>query len=306
MTLQGHLFAAPLQTDIQMVATHLIMPPDTTEVIPSIERLGVMQSVLLKPSGNPAQPYLIVDGDRRVSSALKYGIDTIPALITDGTRGQIAAASAILNAARSSNPLDEARSWQTALEEGQFENVQDLARHVRVSAQKIKKRLKLLTLPDDLLSHIGVSIAEGIAERMANLPDEYRAHAVRAAERKLDAGQKFTAADLKASQTARVDDLHSSLDSLFEDMDPLLSVPRDPLAELVQEVERLAALGGIDLATLTRALTQRAHATSVRAPLPDAPVPVPPPTLPAENLPAPRTPMPRPAAPRINLGVRPN
>jgi len=286
MTLQGHLFSAPLQIETRMINVALIMPPETTEVNPSVALLGVMQSVLLKPSGNLNTPYLIVDGDRRVASALKYGIEQIPAIITDGTRGQIAAASAILNAARSSNPLDEARSWQTALEEGQFDSVKDLAHHVRISAQTIKKRLKLLELPEDVLAHIGISIAEGVAERIANLPAKYRQQAIEAAERKLDAGQKFTGTDLKASQTARSHDMHGSLDSLFN-ASPLLDVPRDPLEDLVQEVKRLAGLSNIDLPTLLRALQAEQGV--------DLPVPVPP-----------STPRPAPVAGRTTLGLRHN
>lgn len=253
MTLSGHLFSAPLHTEIRMVPVDLIEEPGTLEVNPGIERLGVMQSVLLGPSGDPERPYRIVDGRRRVRSALRYGIEQIPALVTDGTRGQIAAASAILNAARSSNPLDEARNWQTALEEGQFGDVQELAAHVRISVQTIRKRLRLLALPEDLLAHIGVSIAEGVAERMANLAPQYREQAIRAAERRLDAGEKFTAADLKASQTARAADFEESLAPLFR-TEPLLEVSRDPLTELVQEVKRLAALNGIELPALVRAL----------------------------------------------------
>lgn len=299
-TLQGHLFSAPLTTEARQVPVHLIVAPDTTQVIPSIQQLGVMQSVLLKPSGNPAVPYLIVDGDRRISSALKYHIETVPALITDGTRGQIAAASAILNAARSSNPLDEARSWHTALSDGQFTSVTDLAHHVHISAQTIKQRLKLLKLPETILIHVGVSIAEGVAQRLANLGDDYLPQAILAAERKLDAGEKFTGADLKLTQTARVNDLQGSLDDLFSGL-PLLTVQTDPLGELINEVRRLAQHAGIDLDTLLDALRP------VPASAPPRPV------APSPSLPAPTTPVPMQAARvnafpapagRVNLGLR--
>ncbi|BDP44491.1 hypothetical protein DAETH_44600 (plasmid) [Deinococcus aetherius] len=290
MTLSGHLFSAPLHTEIQMVPVRLIEEPDTQEVNPGIERLGVMQSVLLKLSGHPERPYRIVDGKRRVRSALNYGIEQVPALITDGTRGQIAAASAILNAARSSHPLDEARNWQIALEEGQFGDVKELAAHVRVSVQTIRKRLRLLTLPEDLLAHIGVSIAEGVAERMANLAPRYREQAIRAAECRLDAGERFTAADLEESQTARARDFEQSLDTLFG-TEPLLEVPRDPVAELVQEVKRLAALGGIELPGLVRALAREVPGLDEPSPTPAEPPAAPRPSV-----------SPRPG--RVNLGLR--
>ena len=253
MTLQGHLFSAPFAVETRMIPVSLIAEPDTQACIPSVGRIGVLQGVLLKPSGNPAVPYLIVDGDRRIRSALKFGLEVVPGVVTDGTPGQIAAASAILNAARSSNPLDEARSWQIALREGQFPTIKDLAHHVHVNAATIAKRLKLLRLPESLLAHVGDRIAEGVAVALAGLPDEYLPGAVREAERKLNAGEKFTAADLKLAQTARQDDLHGSLDQLFG-MVPLLDVVHDPLGELVAEVRRLAHTRQVSLETLIRAL----------------------------------------------------
>jgi ParB family chromosome partitioning protein len=267
MTLKGHLFSAPLDIDICQVNTALIRPPDITEVIPSIGQLGVLQSVLLKLSGNPEYPYEIVDGDRRVNSALRYHLDTIPAIITDGTRGQIAAASAILNAARSNNPIDEARSWKIALEEGQFGSVAELGKHVHIGVQTIKKRLKLLTLPEDILVHVGVSVAEGVAEKMANLPADYQADAVDAALRQLDAGKKFTAADLKLSQTRRVEDREDSIDALFDLSPlPLLEIAHDPIQELATEVQRLCQARNVPLEQLLDLLR----------PTPSLPLPAPP------------------------------
>lgn len=287
MTLKGHLFSAPLDTETRHIPTALIIPPNITEVIPSIQQLGVLQSVLLKPSGRPGQPYEIVDGDRRVNSALRYHLDTVPAIITNGTRGQIAAASAILNAARSNNPLDEARSWKIALEEGQFGSVAELATHVHIGVQTIKKRLKLLDLPEDILVHVGLSIAEGVAEKMANLPADYQADAVQAAFRQLDAGKKFTAADLKLSQTRRVDDREDSIDALFDlSPVPLLQVQQDPVLELVSEIQRLCQARNVPLDQVLDRLR---------------PVPVLPVSPPSIRPPLPLTPV---SPTRVNLGLR--
>lgn len=287
MTLKGHLFSAPLDTEIRHVHTALIIPPNITEIIPSIQQMGILQSVLLKPSGQSEQPYEIVDGDRRVNSALRYHLETIPAIITDGTRGQIAAASAILNAARSSNPLDEARSWKIALDEGQFGTVAELAKHVHIGVQTIKKRLKLLDLPEDILVHVGLSIAEGVAEKMANLPAEYQGDAIQAAIRQLDAGKKFTAADLKLSQTRRADDREDSIDALFDlSPVPLLQVTHDPVTELVSELQRLCQARNVPLEQVLDRLR---------------PVPVPPVQAPIARPPLPPAPI---TPTRVNLGLR--
>ena len=111
----------------------------------------------------------------------------------------------------------------------------------------------MLRLPESLLTHVGDTIAEGVAVAMAGLPGEYLEGAVQAAERKLGAGEKFTAADLKLAQIARQDDLHDSLDLLFG-MVPLLEVVHDPLGELVAEVRRLAHTRQVSLEALIRAL----------------------------------------------------
>lgn len=245
------LFAQPFEVQGAIVPVHQIVFPEGDEVNPAIEKPGVLQSVLLARTGLPDTPYRVIDGKRRVRSAMRYGHATVPAIITDGTRGQIAAASAMLNAARNANPLDEARNWKTALEEGQYLTVQDLARDMRVSASTIKKRLALLRLPESLLLHVGVLIADGVAEKMANLDDVYLAEAINAAERKLDLGEKFTAQDLKCSQVKRVDDLQGSLDDLFGTSPlPELFERPDPLEQVVSEVRRLAALHGVELEAL--------------------------------------------------------
>ena len=225
--------------------------------MPGIATQGVLQSVLLKPTGDPEVPYQIVDGDRRVASAIKYGIKEVPALITDGSRGQIAAMSAILNASRGPNLIDEARSWQTALEEGQFLSVKDLAKHVHVSETTIKARLKLMELPENVLEHVGISIAPGVAMALARLDKSYRDEAVRAVELKLDEGKKFTAADLKAVSIRRVSDRSELLEGLFEQQEePLLVI--NPLDELAAEVKRLAGIQGIAITELIARLQEDA------------------------------------------------
>lgn len=244
---------------MQMVPVNLIVPPpEGTPVMHGIDSTGIAQSVLLKTTGDQNKPYIIVDGNRRIASALHFGIKEVAALITDGTRGQIAAMSAILNSSRGPNPVDEARNWHTALTEGQFADIKSLAQSVHVHENTIKARLKLLRLPESILEHVGVLVAEGVAERMAKLPDEYRERAIQAAEIRLDAGEKFTAADLKAVSVKRQDDLANVMSNLF-DQQPVL-IERNPVGELASEVQRLARIEGVCLNDLIAELSRRAAA----------------------------------------------
>lgn len=227
--------------------------------MPGIATQGVMQSVLLKPTGDRQIPYQIVDGDRRMASAIRYGLKEVPALITDGSRGQIAALSAILNASRGPNILDEARSWQTALEEGQFHSIGELAAAVHVSEKTIKTRLRLMELPESLLDFVGVCIAPGVAMSMAKLDGQYRTQAIMAAEAKMDAGEKFTAADLKNVTIRRVDDRARAMDSLFAQeqigLQPTL-LEIDPVKELAREVIRLAQIQEVQISELIPAIEE--------------------------------------------------
>ena len=268
---QPSLFERPFDVQVSIVDVKQILYPEGEETNPAVEKPGVLQSVLLACTGNPELPYRVIDGKRRVRSAVKYGHATVPAIITDGSRGQIAAASAMLNAARTSNPLDEARNWKVALDEGQYLTVQDLARDMRVSVSTIKKRLNLLRLPESLLAHVGVLIADGVAERMANLDDKYLDEAIEAAERKLDQGEKFTASDLKNAQTRRSADQQTSLSDLFNQSElPDLFQAADPLAELVSEVLRLTRLRGVDLQALIERLQEAPTQVAIPTPV-DAP-----------------------------------
>lgn len=248
-----HLFDEPFDVKVEVVKVEDIEFPEGTEINPAIEKPGVLQSVLLRRTNKPLphKPYAVVDGKRRVRSAVAYGHPTVPAVITDGSRGQIAAASAMLNAARNDNPVDEARNWKIALEEGKYLTVADLAKDMRVSAATIKKRLRLLELPEDLLVHVGTMISEGVAEKMANLAPEYRAEAINAAERQLDQGKKFTAQDFKNAQVKRREDQLDSLDTLFESASASgfgeLFTTVSPLEQVISEVRRLAAMHGVEL-----------------------------------------------------------
>lgn len=253
---QPTLFAQPLDTTPQMVALADIKPGEANTVIKSVAAVGVLQSLLLKPSSDPAYRFEIVEGNRRDYSARQYGLTHVPALITDGSPAQLAAARAIANTARSSNPVQEARAWHAVLQEGVYADVNALARDFGVPVATVKQRLRLMKLPAAVLDGIqGRKIAEGTAEKIANLDEAYRTRALVMYSEVTARGERFTDAHLKEIRARRGDDrTRTVLDALgaLPGAQPLLNLPKvDVLAE---EVRRLARERGVDLAELIAAL----------------------------------------------------
>ncbi|MFC6662466.1 ParB/RepB/Spo0J family partition protein [Deinococcus multiflagellatus] len=196
--IQPSLFAQPLDTTPQTVALAEIKPGEAKQVIKSVGTVGVLQSVLLRASTDPAFRYEIVEGNRRDYSARHFGLTHVPALITDGSGAQLAAARAIANTARSSNPVQEARAWHAVMQAGVYADVNALAKDFGVPVATVKQRLRLMNLPDELLDGIqDRKIAEGTAEKIANLDEVYRSRALVAYSEVTAAGERFTDAHLK-------------------------------------------------------------------------------------------------------------
>ncbi|MGI8748802.1 MAG: ParB N-terminal domain-containing protein [Deinococcus sp.] len=294
---QPSLFVRPLDTTPVRVSLRDIRPAETSGLIRSVGLVGVLQALLLRPSCDPAFVYEIVDGGRRDHSARHYGLPDVPALVTDGSGAQIAAARAIANTARSSNPVQEARAWHAVMQEGMYPDVQALARDFGVRVVTVRRRLRLMQLPDVLLDAVqGGRIAEGTAEKIANLAEVYRDRALVLYGEVTARGERFTDAHLGEVRTRREGDLTRTVLgalSALPGAQPLLRLPEVEI--LAGEVRRLAQERGVDLAALVAALEVGAPAR-LPASAPSSPsVPL---------VAAPVCPVPQGVGGRVRLGVR--
>jgi|GEM_PF-3077936 len=271
--MQRSLFVQPLDVQQTHVSLQDIQPPTLNgaqnALIHTVRDMGVLQPVVLKPSSSPFYAYEIVDGNRRVYSSLTFEKDTIPAVITDGTTGQLASARAILNLSRAANPVQEAIAIRDALKEAAF-TIEDLAKAWGVDVEVLRKRARLLDLPEDVLAGVGTFVSVGTLQDMANLAPDYRDRAVKAYRETLANGEKkFTAKDLKQVKTVRHGDLTlSALGALgaLAGPSPLLQV--DPAEQLAAEVRRLCEQRGVNLSDLLTHL-------GVSQPVPVVPTPAP-------------------------------
>lgn len=116
------------------------------ELTKNIEKVGVLEPVLLRPS--PAgSGYLLIAGERRLRAAKDAGLKEIPARVLEVTNEQAAEIQAFENLHRVDlSPIEEARAFKMLLEAGKY-SVDQLAQRVDKSKVYVYRAVSLLELP---------------------------------------------------------------------------------------------------------------------------------------------------------------
>jgi ParB family chromosome partitioning protein len=145
----------------------------------SIRELGLLQPVKVRARG---ERYVLVAGERRlraVRDILERGV--IDAVVSDETDGDAALATLAENVMRvDPSPLEEAAGYRAVIDGHGFTPA-DVAGRVGVPAERVKRRLSLLTLSDEVRHYLtSGQLPVGRAERMAGL-DANRQHLALAA-----------------------------------------------------------------------------------------------------------------------------
>ncbi len=120
------------------------------ELAASIREKGVMQPLLVRPSGKGDKSYELIAGERRWRAAQRAGLNEVPAIIREVDDREALELTIIENVQRTDlNPLEEARGYDQLL--GQFGYTQnDLGQVIGKSRSYIANTLRLLKLPDDV------------------------------------------------------------------------------------------------------------------------------------------------------------
>lgn len=122
-------------------------PGALAELAGSIREKGVLQPLLLRPRG---ENFEIVAGERRWRASQLAGLTEVPAIIRDLGDREALEIAIIENLQREDlGPLEEARAYQTLLEQGL--NQEGVARAVGKGRSTVSNALRLLTLPDPAL-----------------------------------------------------------------------------------------------------------------------------------------------------------
>lgn len=121
------------------------------ELVSSMRQTGVLQPIVVRPSGDH---YQLIVGERRWRAAKLAGLGTIPSVVREATDAECLELALIENLLREDlNPMEEAEAYQRLLAEFEWTQ-EELAQRVGKDRTSIANCLRLLKLPpiiqDDL------------------------------------------------------------------------------------------------------------------------------------------------------------
>ena len=177
----------------------------------SIRAQGLVQPVVVRP--REAGGFELIAGERRWRAAREAGVPTVPALVREADDRDSLVLSLVENVAREQlSAVEEARAYAMLIDEFGL-SLGDLSGRVGKAKPTVSNRLRLLDLPDDVLSLVERGdLTEGHARAVLAVPDQdgrrrlarqivRRAMSVRAAER----AARWAGAKTKPRKVARVD-----------------------------------------------------------------------------------------------------
>ncbi len=141
------------------------------ELSASIREKGVLQPILVRPSGVPNH-FEIVAGERRWRASQKAGLHSLPALVRELDDAQMLEIAVIENVQRAAlNPIEEANAYnQLILLHGRTQN--DVADAVGKSRAHVANAVRLLNLPPEVRNYVlEGKISAGHARALLAAPD---------------------------------------------------------------------------------------------------------------------------------------
>ena len=118
----------------------------------SIRAQGLIQPVVLRPRLEGG--YELIAGERRWRAAREAGVEAVPALVRDADDRETLLLGLVENVAREDlSPVEEARAYALLLDEFSL-SLGEIADRVGKSKPTVSNRIRLLELPDDVLSMV--------------------------------------------------------------------------------------------------------------------------------------------------------
>jgi len=140
------------------------------ELADSIKQFGVLQPILVQKKKDY---YEIIAGERRWRAAKLAGLKEVPIIVKKFTEQEIVEISLIENIQRENlNPIEEAEGLKSLIEDYNLTQEQ-AAKRVGKSRAAIANALRLLELPDEVISLVGhKSLSAGHARALLGLNDK--------------------------------------------------------------------------------------------------------------------------------------
>lgn len=146
---------------------------ELAELVGSIQEIGVLQPVVVRPTGEDGGPrYELIMGERRWRATTQAGLTTIPAIIRETEDHDLLRDALLENLHRSQlNPLEEAAAYQQLIEDFDLTHEQ-VAERVGKSRSAITNTLRLLGLPPSIQRLLADGkLSAGHARALLGTPD---------------------------------------------------------------------------------------------------------------------------------------
>ena len=122
------------------------------ELSQSIKKNGIIQPIAVRPNKSAHGKYEIVAGERRWLAAQRAGLHEIPVNILDLSDVESLEVAIVENIQRDDlNPIDEGRGYKRLSEEFKYDH-ESISKLMSKSRSHISNTLRLLTLPEDIIS----------------------------------------------------------------------------------------------------------------------------------------------------------
>ena len=124
------------------------------ELTNSIKEQGVIQPIIVRPSASLDGKYEIIAGERRWLASQNAGLHELPAVILNVDDVKSLEFAIVENVQRQDlNPIEEARGYQRLVDDFSY-NQDKLSKFIGKSRSYIANSLRLLSLPDEVLSMV--------------------------------------------------------------------------------------------------------------------------------------------------------
>ncbi len=143
---------------------------DLTDLIASIREAGVLQPVLVRPSGSY---YELIAGERRVRASILAGLRQIPVVVRELNDAQATEVALIENIQRRSlHFFEEAEGYARLIKEFQLTQ-NEVAKKMGLSQSAVANKLRLLRLDPEIRARIyKLRLSERHARALLELPDK--------------------------------------------------------------------------------------------------------------------------------------
>jgi len=142
------------------------------ELSSSIKENGMIQPIAVRPNSYEPGKYEIVAGERRWLAAQKAGLNEVPVIVLEIDDKKSLEIAIVENIQRQDlNAIEEAKGYQRLIKEFGYDH-EKISKFMSKSRSHISNTLRLLTLPQDILSMIEEGeLTAGQARPLIGLPN---------------------------------------------------------------------------------------------------------------------------------------